>query len=84
MALSTRTPLSQIQMPAPKARISSVRSCTRAVQPACASAVPMTSPVNPPPAISTCRVMVVSSASLVVSPLPLPNYTRTHSSRCWV
>ena len=58
IALSTRTPLSQIQMPAPKARISSVRSWTRTVQPAWASAAPMTSPVKPPPAISACRAML--------------------------
>src|SRR5213082_1377137 len=46
-------------MPAPVVRRRSARSCTRTVQPRCASAQAAVSPAKPAPAISAWRFLVI-------------------------
>src|SRR5271169_5860986 len=45
-------------MPAPVVRRRSPRSCTRTLQPRCASAHAAVNPANPAPAISACRLLI--------------------------
>src|SRR6516162_5037996 len=52
-------------MPAPAVRSSSPRSCTRTLQPRCASAQAAVRPANPAPAISACRLPNVLLYELV-------------------